>query len=63
MHPNQKLNFNDCYMKIDPPIWIAADFECMNVPLESTSENGVSQWEQFVCEQISCNGLKYSEKS
>ena len=27
-------------MKKHPPIWIAADFECMNVPSESTSENG-----------------------
>ena len=31
MHPNQKIKFNDWYMKIDPPIWMAADFECMNV--------------------------------
>ena len=33
MHPNQKIKFNDCYMKIDPPVWIAADFECMNIPI------------------------------
>ena len=32
MHPNQKMKFNDWYMKIDPPMWIAADFECMNFP-------------------------------
>ena len=31
MHPNQKIKFNDWYMKIDPPMWMAADFECMNV--------------------------------
>ena len=30
MHPNQKIKHNDCYMKIDPPMWIAADYECMN---------------------------------
>ena len=30
MHPNQKIKLNDWYMKIDPPMWIAADFECMN---------------------------------
>ena len=39
MHPNQKIKFKDWYMKIDPPIWITADFECMNVPLESANEN------------------------
>ena len=33
MHPNQKINFNDWYMKIDPALWIAADFECMNIPI------------------------------
>ena len=33
MQPNQKIKFNDWYMKIDPPIWIAADFECMNIPI------------------------------
>ena len=31
MHPNQKMKFNDWYMKIDPPLWKTADFECMNV--------------------------------
>ena len=25
-------------MKIDPPRWIAADFECVNIPVESTTE-------------------------
>ena len=34
MHPNQKINFNDWYMKIDPPMWLAAAFECMNVPVD-----------------------------
>ena len=33
MHPNQKIKFNDWYMKIDPPMWIAADFECINIPI------------------------------
>ena len=31
MYPNQKIKFNDWYMKKDPPRWMAADFECMNV--------------------------------
>ena len=26
MQPNQRIKFNDWYMKIDPPTWIAADF-------------------------------------
>ena len=30
MQPNQKIKYNDWYMKIDPPMWIAADFECLN---------------------------------
>ena len=33
MHPNQKIEFIDWYMKIDRPMWIAADFECMNIPI------------------------------
>ena len=35
MHPNQKIKFNDWYKKIVPPIWIAADFECMNIPINN----------------------------
>ena len=31
MHPNQKIKFKDWYKKIDPPMRMAADFECMNV--------------------------------
>ena len=30
-HPNQKIKFNDWYIKIDPKIRMAADFECMNL--------------------------------
>ena len=37
MHPNQKIKFTDWYMKIDPTMWIAADFEYMNVPI---NDNG-----------------------
>ena len=39
MQPNQKITFNDWYMKIDPPIWIAADFECMNIPFTDNNNN------------------------
>ena len=34
MHPSQKKNkFKDWYIKKDLRMWIAADFECMNVPI------------------------------
>ena len=39
MQPNQKIKFNDWYMKIDPPMWIAADFECMNIPINDNNNN------------------------
>ena len=26
-------------MKIDPPMWIAADFECMNIPIIDNDNN------------------------
>ena len=39
MRPNQKIKFNDWYMKKDPPRWIAADFECMNIPINDNNNN------------------------
>ena len=39
MQPNQKIKYNDWYMKIDPPMWIAPDFECMNIPIINNSNN------------------------
>ena len=42
MQPNQKIKFNDWYMKIDPPMWIAADFECMNIPINDNDNNNVT---------------------
>ena len=39
MQPNQKIKVNDWYMKIDPPMWIAADFECMNIPINNNNNN------------------------
>ena len=39
MQPNQKIKFNDWYMKIDPPKWIAVDFECMNIPINNNNNN------------------------
>ena len=38
-HQNQKKKINDWYMKMDSPICITANSECMNVPLESANEN------------------------
>ena len=40
--PNQKMKFNDWYMKIDPPMWIVADFECMNVPINDDDNDNVT---------------------
>ena len=42
MHPNQKIKFNDWYMKIDRPMWIAADFECMNIPIIDNDNDHVT---------------------
>ena len=39
MQPNQKIEFNDWYLKIDPPMWIAADFECMSIPINNNNNN------------------------
>ena len=38
MHPNQKIKFKDWYRKIDPAMWMAADFVCMNV-LNNDNDN------------------------
>ena len=42
MQPNQKIKFNDWYVKIDPPMWIAADFECMNIPINDNNNDNVN---------------------
>ena len=42
MQPNQKIKINDWYMKIDPPMWIAADFECMNIPINDNDNDNVT---------------------
>ena len=42
MHPNQKVKFNEWYMKIDPPMWIATVFECMNIPFIDNDNDHVT---------------------
>ena len=42
MHPNQKIKVNDWYMKIDQPMWIAPDFECMNIPNNDNDNDDVT---------------------
>ena len=37
MHPNQKVKFNDWYMKIYPQLWMATDFEWVNIPVKSNN--------------------------
>ena len=39
MQPNQTTKLKDWYMKIDPPMWIAADFECMNLPINDNNND------------------------
>ena len=39
MQPNQKIKFNDWFTKIDPPKWIAANFECMNLPMNDNNND------------------------
>ena len=39
MQPNQKIKFIEWYMKIDPPMWIAANFECVNLPINDNNNN------------------------
>ena len=39
MQPSQTIKFNDCYMKLEPPMWIAADFECLNIPINDNDNN------------------------
>ena len=42
MHPNQKIKFNVWCMKIDPPLWIVADFEGMNIPVIDNDNDNVT---------------------
>ena len=37
--PDKKLKNIDYSMKINPSMWIAADFGCMNVPVKSSNHN------------------------
>ena len=39
MTPKQKMKLIDWYVKGDPSTWVAADSDCMDVPVRSTSEN------------------------
>ena len=34
MSPDTEMKFTGWWMKIDPPMWIDADFECSNVPVD-----------------------------
>ena len=42
MHPKQKIKFTDWYLRIDPPMWSAADFECMNIPIIDNDDDNVT---------------------
>ena len=36
---NKKIKFEDLYMKMNPPWWIAADFKCRNLPVVDSLES------------------------
>ena len=55
MDTNKKIHLNDWYMKTDPPIWITADFECRNKPVDDP-------WKNVVYKQTSGRRLKHSTK-
>ena len=42
MQTIQKIKFNDWYLKIDTPMWIASDFECMNIPINDKNNANVT---------------------
>ena len=38
MHMKLNVIFKDWFMEIDPPLWIAANFECGNLPVGFTND-------------------------
>ena len=42
MPPNQKTKFIDWYLEIDPPMWMAGDFEFLNVPINDDNNDHVT---------------------
>ena len=34
----KKIKLIDWYMKIDPPMWVDANFECMNQPVDDPQQ-------------------------
>ena len=39
MNSNKNTKFNEWYMKINPPVWIDADFGVMKIPMSGGSES------------------------
>ena len=39
MHQNEKIIIRDWYVKIDPPMWMAANFACMNVLINDNDDD------------------------
>ena len=42
MQPIRKIKLYDWYMKINPPMWTAGDFECMNNPINDNDNDKVT---------------------
>ena len=57
MQPNQKIKFNDWYMRIDPPMWIAADFECMNIAINNNNNDDDNNNDDVNVNDHNNNGL------
>ena len=63
MQPNQKIKLNDWYMKIDPPMWIAADFECMNLPINDNNNDDDNVADKLFINKPVAIWLQYSQTS
>ena len=57
MQPNQKIKFNDWYMKKDPPMWIAADFECMYIPINDNNNDDDNNEDKVNVIDLDKNGV------
>ena len=49
------MKLNDWYVKLDLTIWIAADFECMNIPIEDPQRKTLYLNELV---EVRCNTVK-----
>ena len=41
MNPDEKIKFDYWFLKLDPPMWIDADFECMIIPVDDPHQKAL----------------------